>query len=135
MHVASIKRSCVYRGIHSGIVLHALSAMLPRMGVGIWITTPIAQPFELLNLQKKWGNGLVLSNVTPCPRSDAFGCTDIEAGSHSPYLMLSNIEVNEGCNDFSVCAQCETGIIEEQKLMASVKPRVSDALEMSSPVR
>lgn len=64
--------------------------------------------------------------------------SDVQAlkQDHTRHIFMpSNIEVSEGCNDFGVCAQCETGIIEEQKLMASVKPRVSDALEMSSPVR
>lgn len=112
-------------GVFAGdILLPAVPAALPRLGVFTWIVSPIDKPIESLQLQVVRDDGLVLAEIKPeAPtHSAAPPLDDATRQQFSVGVNMGPIEVPEGCKWFVVKVKADGDELEGPKLRITVNP-------------
>jgi len=107
-----------------GILLPAVPAALPRLGVYTWVMSPIDKPIESLQLQVLRDDGLVLAEIkSEGPTHSA--APSVDDATRQQILIGVNmgpIEVPEGCKWFVVKVKVDGDELEGPKLRITVNP-------------
>ena len=107
-----------------GILLPAVPAALPRLGVYTWIVSPIDKPIESLQLQVVRDDGLVLAEITPVGPAHSAGPSADDATREQVLIgvHMGPVEVPEGCKWFVVKVKADGAELESPKLRITVNP-------------
>ena len=107
-----------------GILLPAVPAVLPRLGVYTWVVSPIDKPIESLQLQVVRDDGLVLAEIkqegplqSTLPRVGDATRQHLVVG-----VTMGPLEILQGCKWFVVKVKADGDELEGPKLRITVDP-------------
>ena len=114
-----------FMGIFTGgILLPAVPAVLPRLGVYTWVVSPVDKPIESLQLQVVRDDGLVLAEIKPeAPPHSAI--PRVEGATQQQVIVgvtMGPIEIPEGCKWFVVKVKADGDELEGPKFRITVNP-------------
>ncbi len=119
-----------FMGVYTaGILVKALPIVLPRLGVYVWVKTPIDRPFQKINIRIERSDGFRLLDKPAIihgelqkienPKGSDFTRQVLMAG-----FLLGGIEIPVGCKYFVVFAETESEILEGSRLHIDVNPQI-----------
>ena len=114
-----------FMGVFAGdILLPAVPAALPRLGVHTWVVSPIDKPIESLQLQVVRDDGVILAEIKTEGATHKSASRPEDATRHQMMIgvNIGPVEVPQGCKWFIVKVKADGDELEGPKLRIAVNP-------------